>query len=82
MADTWESPPFYIRTQHGQCFHVTTLEEAIRQFCADDGYRLSIKTDEHEVVIRRSSDETDDQGVHKILGERKYVATVTIRDPN
>lgn len=82
MARVQEVTPFYIRTGGGDTFYVETLEEAIRDFCSDDGYRLSIKTANHWIVIRRSDKTKDDQGVHKILGERKYVATVTIRDPN
>lgn len=80
MAEGQEPTPFYIRTNIGQTFYVDTLEEALKQFASEDGYRLTLTSDSLEVVIRRSSKETDEQGIHSILGEAAYNASVIIRD--
>lgn len=80
MAEGQEPTPFYIRTNNGQTFYVDTLEEALKQFASEDGYRLTLTSDSLEVVIRRSRKETDEQGIHSILGEAAYNASVIIRD--
>lgn len=75
MARTETSTPFYIRTSGGDCFHVETLAEALEEFLGDNGYRLSIRAGEKELVIRRTSpwDET-------LLGETEGTAKLTCRD--
>lgn len=45
--------PFYIRTLDGETFYVDTLEEALQEFTGEDGYRMTITTDDVEMVIRR-----------------------------
>lgn len=46
--------PFYIRTAHGETFFVDTLEEVLETFLDDeDGYRITLKTGNYELVIRR-----------------------------
>lgn len=80
MAEGQDPTPFYIRTNAGQTFYVDTLEEALKQFASEDGYRLTLTSDSLEVVIRRSSKETDEQGIHSILGEAAYNATVIVRN--
>ena len=82
MAKGQESTPFYIRTAEGDTFYVDTLEEALQEFASAEGYRLTLTTDDHEVVVRRSSKEMDEQGVHAVLGELCYQATVIVRDRN
>ena len=82
MAKDQEVTPFYIRTSEGATFFVDTLEEALKEFASAEGYRLTLTTDDYEVVVRRSAKESDEQGVHAVLGELCYQATVIIRDRN
>lgn len=80
MAKSQGPTPYYIRTVHGDTYHLDTLEEALRVFVSDDGYRITFIVDGLEVVIRRSSDTHDENGNHKLLGEDAYKATVVVKD--
>lgn len=76
---TQDPTPFYIRTSFGATYYVETLEEALEEFASDDGYRLTLESDDIQVVIRRSQDDFDEQGVHATLGEKAYHASVVVR---
>lgn len=67
--------PFYIRTAEGDVFNVETLEEALTQFVSDNGYRLTLRTQDHEVVIRRGGE----AGPGLIPSESTYMASITVR---
>lgn len=82
MARSQGPTPFYIRTAFGDTYHVDTLEEALRDFTAPHGYRLTLMVDGLEVIIRRASTTHDEQGAHDLLGEDAYKATVVVRDQN
>lgn len=55
MARTSEPTPFYIRTKSDETFHVETLEEALKEFLGENGYRLTLIAGNDELVIRRES---------------------------
>lgn len=61
MARGQEPTEFYIRTQGGETFYVDTLQEALEVFISDDGYRLTLKSADHEVVVRRA--EWEDENI-------------------
>lgn len=58
MPRSQEPTPFYIRTINGETFSVDTLDEALEEFCGEEGYRLSLKGNNVELVIRRDKFET------------------------
>jgi hypothetical protein len=76
MAITQEKTPFYIRTTEGECFYVETLAEALKQFASEEGYRLTITSGEHEIVIRRNTNEIVSS--FALETEKEYEANVTI----
>jgi hypothetical protein len=78
MAITQEKTPFYIRTTEGECFYTDTLDEALKHFASEEGYRLTITAGEHEVVIRRDTNATITTFDLKET-EKMYVANITIR---
>lgn len=76
MARTQEETPFYIRTQEGDTFFVDTLEEALEQFLGDKGYRLTLITEDNEMVIRRGLEWTPglldvERNCHATIAHRK-----------
>lgn len=58
-----EETPFHIRAKDNAEFYVDTLEEALDEFINEDGYRLTLKAGEHELVIRRGPWEADTYGI-------------------
>lgn len=53
MPRTQEPTSFYLRNRDGDCFYVSTLDEALSLFVADNGYRLTLSGKDTEIVIRR-----------------------------
>lgn len=66
MAKTLEVTPYYLRMQTGECFFVDTLKEALEEFLGNDGYRLTLGSGEKSLVIRRTSEWTEDMVYDKI----------------
>lgn len=69
--------PFYIRTRNGATFHVDSLEEALKEFASDEGYRLTLNAGGVEVIIRRA-DLPNDSEYSDVVGQN-FSANVTIR---
>ncbi len=78
MTIDQEKTLFYIRNTEGECFFTDTLEEALKQFASEEGYRLTITAGEHEIVIRRGTNATVTSFDLK-EAEKMYVANVTVR---
>jgi hypothetical protein len=75
MARSEVATPFYIRNQAGDAFYVETLEEALAEICSEHyGYRLTLSAGGRELVIRRTSELTDN-----LLGEKEGTAGLTFR---
>ncbi len=55
MARTQDPTAFYIRTKEGATFYVDTLDEALEELIGEDGYRLTIASNNKELVIRRNT---------------------------
>ncbi len=78
MTIDQEKTLLYIRNTEGECFFTDTLEEALKQFASEEGYRLTITAGEHEIVIRRGTNATVTSFDLK-EAEKMYVANVTVR---
>jgi hypothetical protein len=73
MPRTQEVTAYYIRTQNGETFYVDTLKEALDEFLGDDGYRLTLSSDNKELVIRKSYPWTEsDNGKLEALANLVY----------
>lgn len=54
IEKTNEETDYYIRDRHGDTFNVKTLDEALRHFVGEEGYRLTIGSyNESYIVLRR-----------------------------
>lgn len=81
MPRTNEVTPYYIRNRNGESFYVDTLAEALEEFLADGGYRLTFNTPKRDLVLRRTSEwETVIIAGMKVENEKEATAGMVFRD--
>jgi hypothetical protein len=68
---------FYIRDTHGRTFYVDSLEEGIRHLSSEDGYRLTIRDGEAELVLRANGP----WEVDMFMGSKNMEASLVVRLP-
>lgn len=70
----------YVRTTNGDC-HMLPIKDAMENFLGEDGYRITLRVGNYEIVIRRDYEETGNEGeVAVLLGQNCVSAIVTVRE--
>jgi hypothetical protein len=72
---------FYLRTKYGDAYSVDSFEELWKQFCSEDGYRISFPVGDgtYEMVLYKQASEKDiaeadrvSEDMKKMLDEGKF----------
>lgn len=70
----------YVRTAEGDTFHAESIQEGLRQFLSNDGYRISFNIDGVVITLRKGMTVDDDMRyLDAHIGSESVDCAVTIR---